>query len=279
MSYLDRWPAIRAGFEQVNKEFLELVDGVEPGRMATKDWTVADTAAHVTAIAAMYSSLVRGEPIMAFPQLQGPVKSTDVDSIHDFNALTLDIYTERRIPEIRERLSTDIDGILKVTTQADPARTVDWLGQAQVPIAGLFGHFINELQIHGRDIAQATGRPWNPRPQDASYFIEAFMVGMIQNGYGQFVPPGGPPRERRIAVEFSSDYTTPVTFVLHRGLVTIEDPRPDDDVRIFFDPVTMNLMLFGRISRVRAVLSRRVRISGPRPWLLPEFLRTVRTPR
>jgi hypothetical protein len=37
-------------------------------------------------------------------------------------------------------------------------------------------------------------------------------------------------------------------------------------------------MMFGRIARPRAVLSGKVRIGGPRPWLLPAFLRTVRMP-
>lgn len=39
-----------------------------------------------------------------------------------------------------------------------------------------------------------------------------------------------------------------------------------------------NLMLFGRMSRVRAALTGKVLVSGPRPWLLPAFLRTVHMP-
>ena len=45
-----------------------------------------------------------------------------------------------------------------------------------------------------------------------------------------------------------------------------------------FDPATLNLMLFGRISRVRAAVTGKLVISGRRPWLLPTFLRTVRLP-
>jgi hypothetical protein len=37
-------------------------------------------------------------------------------------------------------------------------------------------------------------------------------------------------------------------------------------------------MMFGRISRTRAALLGGLRIGGPRPWLLPAFLRTVRMP-
>jgi hypothetical protein len=38
------------------------------------------------------------------------------------------------------------------------------------------------------------------------------------------------------------------------------------------------MMMFGRISRIRAVLTRKIVITGRRPWLMPAFLRTVRLP-
>jgi len=45
-----------------------------------------------------------------------------------------------------------------------------------------------------------------------------------------------------------------------------------------FDPVTFNLMMFGRVSRLRAGLTRKIVVSDRRPWLLPAFLRVVRCP-
>jgi len=87
-----------------------------------------------------------------------------------------------------------------------------------------------------------------------------------------------PPRERRIAVEFRSAHTTPVTLVLRAGRVTAEEPGGDTDVRLRFDPATLNLMMFGRVSRARAAFTGKVVVRGRRPWLLPDFLRTVRLP-
>ena len=45
-----------------------------------------------------------------------------------------------------------------------------------------------------------------------------------------------------------------------------------------FDPATLNMMMFGRISKLRAVLARKIVIGGRRPWLVPAFLRTARFP-
>jgi hypothetical protein len=39
-----------------------------------------------------------------------------------------------------------------------------------------------------------------------------------------------------------------------------------------------SLMMFGRVSKARAVLTRKVTVGGRRPWLLPVFLRTLRVP-
>jgi hypothetical protein len=156
---------------------------------------------------------------------------------------------------------------------------VAWLGNATVPLAGAFAHLLNELLIHGRDIAEPLGRPWFISPADAGLFFDLFIVGIIRYDVGGFLDNDEPPKERRIAVEFRSPYTTPVTLVLHRGQVAAEKPGGPTDVRLSFDPATMNLMLFHRISRARAVLSGKVVIrGGRRPWLLFEFLRTVRAP-
>jgi hypothetical protein len=67
-------------------------------------------------------------------------------------------------------------------------------------------------------------------------------------------------------------------MVMTDGFVMVEKPDGAPDVRLTFDPVTLNLMLFGRVSKPRAVLTGKVVISGRRPWKLPGFLRIVRLP-
>jgi hypothetical protein len=278
MTTQQRWLAIRGCLEQVGADFAKLAMGADPDKMATRDWSVAETTAHVTAIAALYRSLARDEPELAFPELGATWLGVTVDTIHEFNAVTLRLFRERRIPPLADRLATEIDGILQATVNADPAATVVWLGDARVPLAGLLAHLINELLIHGRDIARATGQPWSIGAEDAAHFVEAFLVGMLRNSYGRLADDSGPARDRRIAVQFRSAHTTPVAIVLEHGVVTIEEPRRDNDVRLSFDPAILNLTLFGRVSKARAVLTGGMKIRGPRPWLLPEFLRTVRLP-
>ncbi len=273
-----RWPAIRECLARVGADFTGLTGSVPPGAMATRDWTVAVTTAHVAATAALAAGLARGDAEPAFPELGDSVRVTTVDTVRDFNEETLGVFRERRVPEVNERLTAEIDGLLRATADANPDDTVEWLGGSQVTLAGLVAHLSNELLIHGRDIARATRRPWTIHPADAGHFVDAFLFAMTENGYGRVLDGGPAPRERRIAVRFRSAHTTPVTMVLHRGLVTLEKSRPDDDVRLTFDPTTLNLMLFGRVSKARAVATGRLRVGGPHPWLLPHFTRKVRLP-
>jgi uncharacterized protein (TIGR03083 family) len=272
-----RWSETRRAVAATGERFVRLVAASDPRTMATADWTVADTAAHVATITFMYTRILRlDEPVI--PEVHEHIVATNVDTVADLNAWTLGLFTERDPATLVERLRADIDDILRVTETLDPAIPVTWLGDSKVPIAGVLAHLVNELQIHGRDIARATGTPWPVPPADAALFFEVFFVELIRHGYGKLLDNSPPPNNRRIAVSFRSRHTAPVTIVLQNGQVSVEEPGDATDVRIFFDPPALNQMLFHRISKARAALTGKVIVSGRRPWLLPTFLKTVRCP-
>jgi uncharacterized protein (TIGR03083 family) len=272
-----RWKATRAAVAATGERFAALVAASDARTMATADWSVADTAAHVASIAFMYTHIVRFDA-PAIPAIHEHFLATNVDKVADLNARTLGLFAERDPATLVERLRADLDDILAVTENVDPATPVSWLGDSKVPICGVFAHLINELQIHGRDIARATGTPWSTSPADAALFFEVFFVELLRHDVGHLLENDEPPSDRRIAVDFRSRYTTPVTIVLHHGRVSVEEPGDNADVRIFFDPPALNLMLFHRMSKPRAALTGKVVVWGRRPWLLPTFLRTVRCP-
>lgn len=274
----DQWRSVRRAYRVTAARFTDLVSGIaDPGAMVTADWTVADTVAHVGLIAKMYASLVRSDAGSVLDS-QGQVGTTTVDTVSVLNALVLRDFPERDIGVLVKGLLADIDEVLRVTEEADPATPLPWLGSAKVPLAGVLAHLVNELQIHGWDIARALKLPWAMPPGDAALFFDLFLVGMLRNEVGHLLDTDEPPQERRIAVAFRSPYTAPVVLVLHRGRVTAEEPGGPVDVRISFDPAAMNLMLFHRVGKLRSAMTRKVVVSGPRPWLLPAFLRIVRLP-
>jgi uncharacterized protein (TIGR03083 family) len=273
---LERWPAVRASLSHAVERFAELVlSAPDPRAMATEHWSIAETAAHVATTSGFYRHVVPpGDSATVTESIAG----TTVDTLASLNELRLESYTERDPHAIVDRIRGDIRHMLDASAELDPATAISWLGGAKIPLAGALAHMLNELLVHGRDIAGPLRVRWAIAPADAAMVLDLFIIGLLRYGPGVFLDSDARPRERRVAVEFRSPHTVPVVMVLHRGVISAEEPGSSIDVRITFDPETLILMLFHRISKARAVLSGKVRVSGPRPWLLPGFLRVVRAP-
>jgi hypothetical protein len=273
---------VRAAVEDVGARFAEMIAAApDPTVLATHDWSVVETAAHVAGIAWRYTAMMapRDTPPPPIEGIGGFVVAASVDDIYaSINAALLRCYTERDPDEIVYRLRESITHVLAVTTDADPGHLVSWLGGSHLSFAAMLAHLTNELLLHGRDIARALGVPWEIPQEYAALFFELFIVEVARNGVGTVLEDDRPVRPGRIAVEFRSAYTDPVTLVLTDGRVTVEEPSRDNDVRLFFEPAVLALVLSQRVRRTRAVLTGRVRVWGRRPWLLLAFLRRVRLP-
>ncbi len=282
----EQWQASRKGLKEAVDRYVALVRSCDPGAAATKDWSVADTTAHVTAVALVDTAFAApGEVALPYPwsEVENRIGVTTVDTLCDLNDEILGLYTERDTGVLADQLSSYVDAILSTSEGLDPDKPVSWLGGSRVPVGGLFGHLINELNIHGWDIARATGSRWVTPPEEAVLFLDMFVRGITWHGIGKVLDSGRSAR-RRIAVEFLSRYMKPLILVLSEGpyrgsdTVTVGEPGTAIDVRVRFEPVTLNLMLFGRISQVRAGLTGKLFLGGPRPWLMPAFQRIVHFP-
>jgi uncharacterized protein (TIGR03083 family) len=279
MTLEERWAAVRASLDRATDRFGWLVRSApDPQELATKDWTVAVTAAHVAAVA-HNSTMVRVDPaIVPTAEVTDLFAATTMDTISDLNDVMLGEFGERDLRALGAGLRADVDRILRVTARRDPAELITWLGEAKIPLVGILAHLLNEILMHGRDIARASGLAWTIPPGDAAHVFDLFIVGMMRHGLGHILDNDEPPMQRRIAVEFRSAHTIPITVVLQHGQVSVEEPGGPTDIRLSFDPPGLLLMLFHRISPVRAALTGKVVMWGKRPWLLPAFMRTVRAP-
>jgi len=275
-----QWDAVRGSVRTTADRFCELVASIpDPGTRATATWSVADMTAHVTTVSFLNTLLLQAAPVpFDMPGLTAAIAGTTIETVDGLNDQVMSHFTEREAGRLLEILRDHIGLMLTASQDRDPAETFSWLGGARLPLTGMFAHMLNELLIHGDDIARATGARWAMPAADAALFFDLFLIGLASGNTGHLLDGSKRPLRRRIAVEFRSGYTTPVTFVVRNGTVTAEPPGPGADAAVRFDPATLNMMLFGRISKPRAVLTRKIVISGRRPWLMPAFLRTVRLP-
>lgn len=270
---------VRAVLTATTRRFIDLVSPLDPAAPATAHWSVADTIAHLVTVVALDTALIRGGDTDRFAAgLDEALRRTTMDTVADANVDFMAHYAVRDLAELTRQLSADVDELLREATRRDPASRATWFGSARVTVIGLLTHVVNEMLIHGRDIALATGRPWVMPPRDTALFFDLFIVDLLDGNYGSVLSTGRPPRRGRIAAEFRSAYTKPVTVAITDGLIGLEPVGGRVQVRVAFDPATLLLVLFHRVSFVRALASTKLVVTGPRPWLLPVFLRTVRAP-
>src|SRR5581483_10373474 len=105
----ERWSAVRAETRDATERFLKLVgDLPDPDLMVTAHWSVADTLAHLAAIARFDVSLVKpGEPPPPVPDFDALVASTTVATVGRLNAALLRHTADRGMPALAARLCAD----------------------------------------------------------------------------------------------------------------------------------------------------------------------------
>lgn len=279
-----QWHRLHTSVPVVLDRLLDLVADAPPDRPATAHWTVADTVAHLCAVASIGEAMLRDTPPdLPVPDLLDLRRRTTIDTISVMNAEVLRQFPERRLPVLAGRLRGSVHGMLRAAEAAGPDHEMSWLAGARMSVPGLLAHLLNELNVHAWDVARALRVPWVVDPADAALFVDLFLVGMTRRGYGALLDHADPARRARVrpgrvSVTFRHPFSPEVTLALVSGQVTVEAPDPRPDVRLTFDPATFTLMMFGRVSRARAVLTGRLSVGGRRPWLLPVFLRTMRSP-
>jgi hypothetical protein len=276
----ERWSALRASVRDTTQRFSDLVVGArDVTARATTSWSVAQIAAHVTIVSLLHNITLRPDhPGLPVPDLADRVAATTVDTVAQLNELALAHYPERDPWVVTGQLRAEVDQMLAASDGLDPTTVLPWLGGANISVAGIFAHMLNELSLHGWDVARATGARWEIPPADAAPFFEVFVVGLVRSGYGRLLDGDVPSTPDRVAVRFRSKLTEPVTIVLRDGRVTLAREPGPADVVVSYHPTWFNLMMFGRVSRLRALATGRVVVRGRRPWLLPRFLAVVRMP-
>ncbi|MGW5747921.1 maleylpyruvate isomerase N-terminal domain-containing protein [Amycolatopsis sp. NPDC003861] len=274
-----QWEAVRTALAETGERFADIVENApDPGAKAIGVWSVAETAAHVGWIAHVYTALVHGDGrSLPLPELEEQIAKATIETVSAMNDVAQEAYPERDPRLLAKQLRADVAELLRAGGEYGPDKVIDWLGGSRVPLPGLFAHLLNELEIHGHDIARASGQEWRIEAAHVGMFLDLFFTGMVRNDLGRLLAHAKP-SPRRVAVEFRSDHTAPVMLVLQHGELRAEEPDGTADARLTFDPAVLVPMMFGRISPLRAVGTGKVRVGGRRPWRLPEFLRTVHMP-
>jgi uncharacterized protein (TIGR03083 family) len=235
------------------------------GRQAAgTDWTVAETAAHVSVVFIGFNASIAGEP-----QALTPEQYLDADfptRLAASNSATNAMVDQTDAGRLAEVITAEAQRFLELAAAADPQKKCEtpWYGPGRTRTpACLTALALAELTVHGYDIATGTGRPWPISAEHAKLIV------------GTVCPEMSP-----LLVRPEAGRGTSVTYEVRlrgngpRYVIRVADGTAEVraaggpvDCVISAEPVTYLLVVYGRMPLGRAMLHGGLLAKGRRPWL------------
>jgi uncharacterized protein (TIGR03083 family) len=159
---LDR-EAARAAVRTAAGRFTALVretDDIERPAAST-DWTVAETAAHVSFMFTGFSAVIAEEPPALTPEQY--IEADFPTRLAAINAATIAMVDHTDAGRLAELITAGAQRFLELVAAADPQMECEtpWYGPGRTRTPDcLTALALSELTVHGHDIATGTGRPW-----------------------------------------------------------------------------------------------------------------------
>jgi uncharacterized protein (TIGR03083 family) len=266
---LDREVA-RAAIGAAAERFTALLrDAHDIGRQAAgTDWTVAETAAHVSVVLAGFSAAIAGESQAL--SLEQYVDADFPTRLANTNDATIAMVDHTEAARLTEMITAGAQRFLELASAVDPHLdcATPWYGPGRTrTVDCLTALALGELTVHGHDIAAGTGRPWPISAEHAKLIV------------GTVCPEMSP-----LVVRPEAGRGAPVTYEVRlrgngpRYVIRIADGTAEVraagepvDCVISADPVAYLLVVYGRIPLGRALLRGGMVAWGRRPWLALRF--------
>jgi uncharacterized protein (TIGR03083 family) len=262
---LDR-EATRAAISAAAGRFTALLretDDIERPAAGT-DWTVAETAAHVSVVLTGFSAAIAGEPQSL--TLDQYLEADFPTRLAASNGATMAMVDHTDAGRLAEVITAGAQRFLELVAAADPEMECQtpWYGPGRTRTMGcLTAVALSELTVHGHDIATGTGRRWPISAEHAKLIVGTVCPSMWPLVVRPEAARGGP-----LAYEIRLRGNGPRFFVrVADGTAEVRAAGGPVDCVISADPVTFLLIAYGRMPLSRAVLRGGMAVWGRRPLL------------
>ncbi|MGQ0631328.1 MAG: maleylpyruvate isomerase N-terminal domain-containing protein [Sporichthyaceae bacterium] len=246
------------GAVEATERYAELVAGLvlraegrENDAVPDMDWTIQALAAHVAAGAVGYGKYFDGAVEIGY----------DVGALTASNEKFITAYGDHSVAHMAQDIQAGYAHMAAVARTRGPLTRMGWHA-GPTPVGAVLGIALNELLLHGRDLARAVKEPWEITPEAARH---GFRAGLA-------LAPVVVDRERAARV--------PMTYRVHvPGIVSSEWRFDADGLQVApagmlarvacstrVDPRAMLLVAYGRSSALRASATGRALAWGRKPW-------------
>ncbi len=222
--------------------------GTEPSSpVPGLDWTVGQLGAHVASTSDRYSRMAEGEAVVNTTVSERRIAIDD----------GIDEHLHETAAEQAEVVDTGLTKLVTALRVRSDDERLPYYG-IEVPPSLVAGIYLNELVVHGVDLARAHGRPLDV-PDRAAY--SALLASCTLTSF--VLTPWG--RTRSMVLGWAARGHPPIVISLDRGEVRVTH-RSDRSVDAWFGGSAADLLLasYGRLGTLASL--RTMRLRGRRPY-------------
>jgi putative sterol carrier protein len=232
------------------------------------EWGIAELAAHISHVMRVDTNALTGGPM---PDIGAPLSRRAVA------AMTASLLADDPERDVRV-LADRIDRLGAEFVQLAPTDTVGWLAGMSLPSSAVPCHLLEELLLHGFDIAKAVGTPWEIDPAHAALVITGAVIPILTAEPRTFVKAEKARGfNARIQIRLRGFET--IVFIFTDGALTVEPASgARADVHLSARPDQLLLVMMNRIPQWRPFLTGKVSLWGRRPDHLMKMMSVVAGP-
>ena len=233
-------------------------------------WAVPDVACHVSHVIEKDTDALLSRPLPDVPLSPRDVAGMTDQMLRDDAERDLLVLADRI--DDRAAQFTELRG-------NPPIGPVSWVGGTKLAPSVVACHLLEELLVHGYDIAHTMRQPWDMNPSYAALAILGAAVPIIDASPQSWVRPQ---RAAQVAGRVEIRLRAHGRFVLevdHGDLRVEHPPVPRRaDAYLAADPSTLLLVMLGRKKRWQAIVTGKAIAWGRRPQALVQVLSSTSPP-
>jgi uncharacterized protein (TIGR03083 family) len=265
------WVAARRAVAEAGPRLTAMLrSATRPEAPALGEWDVAQTAAHVSHAMDAIAAMSKG----------GGNLIEDIAGLATLTRVMVAGEGRRPLGDLAHRIDTSVGGFLAAMEEAaagegDSAHS--WMIEGtEVRLSFLTCHMLNELTVHGLDIARALGVPWPIDRSHAAILVAGFVLPAL-HAIGRDMVVQEKAANARFELRLRGDGRAWLHFA--DGNFTVEgSPQGPVDCHLSVDPAAFLLVAWGRTSQWPAIARGQLLAWGPKPWLGIQMRSWLRNP-
>lgn len=264
------WRAAQEAVQGASKRVTAVLRTVRhPEADALGEWNLTDVAAHLSHVVDGVFAMAKG----------GGGLLTDLWDLPILSGGLVRSETERDLGRLADRIESSVTQFLAFMRNATADTRQPWLVRGvELSLTNLTCHVLNELIVHGRDIALADGSKWPIPRSDAALVVCGFLFPALA-GLGPAMVDQEAAGNVRASYDVRVRRACRTVLRFDRGDLHVEpSPSGPVDCRLSVDPAAFLLVAWGRISQWHAIPRGQLLASGRRPWLGLKLRSYLRNP-